>query len=333
MTARRAGRPAFTLIELLVVIAIIAILMGLLLPAVQKVREAAARIRCTNNLKQLALACHNYEFTAGSLPPGIAHPGADGRATSLFVELLPHVEQQPVYAAWNFVLSNPNFASASAPGATPIGLFVCPSAGVDKNPITFGTQTAGMTTYAGNGGTKSFPNDQGTGDGLFGETGPAAKPTPNRRPTRFADVGDGLSNTLLLGERAPSDRGMESFTTAPFAPSPNPPIQSMAAYCTWGSPPGPSAVASATLAGWVPINYGLPEVYAPPAIGPAVPVSWTDLAPKWWSRLMAYGSRHGGGANVALADGSVRFVRETLPLDVLRAASTRNGGEVLGGEW
>ena len=110
----RSLRAAFTLIELLVVIAIIAILIGLLLPAVQKVREAASRMKCQSQLKQLALAAHNYHDTNERFPPG-AQLGAP-RFTTLFVELLPFIEQSPLYNQWDFV--NVRARSAASQGVT-----------------------------------------------------------------------------------------------------------------------------------------------------------------------------------------------------------------------
>jgi prepilin-type N-terminal cleavage/methylation domain-containing protein/prepilin-type processing-associated H-X9-DG protein len=323
MTRRRA----FTLIELLVVIAIISILIGLLLPAVQKVRDAAARITCTNNLKQLALAAHNYEYGKQRFPPGLAQPGPDGRFTGLFVELLPFLEQGNVYNRWDFVNTTNDFSSASAPGATPLTILVCPSAGVNQNPLNFGNLFAGVSTYGGNGGTRSFPPTQATVDGMFYDTGPQSKPNPNQVPVRVADVTDGLSNTLLFGERVVSDGNLDSYQLAPFVPTPDPPIQAMSAYCVWGAPPGPSAIADVVLAADASINFGFPDRYVPP-IGMPVPVPWASEAANWWLRVSAFGSRHTNGANFALADGSVRFISATIPLATFRALATRAGGEI-----
>src|SRR5437660_4954836 len=167
--ACRRPRRAFTLIELLVVIAIIAILIGLLLPAVQKVREAAARAKCSNNLKQLALACHNYHDVNTRLPGGVETGAA--RYSSLFVELLPYIEQNPLYRQWDFANPSTNYGGSNARAAVLFSLHYCPSHPVNSNPIQLGSLFIALTTYDGNGGTRVFPATQATTDGMFHTTG------------------------------------------------------------------------------------------------------------------------------------------------------------------
>lgn len=326
-------RRAFTLIELLVVIAIIAVLIGLLLPAVQKVRDAAARISCSNNLKQLGLATHNYEGANGRFPPGLAHRGADGRVTALFVELLPFMEQTTLYNRWDFYTPENNFNSEGAPGTIPLRIMVCPSAGIEQNPLQFGELSAGMSGYAGNGGTRSFPAAMATVDGIFHETGPQSRPRANQQAVSIAAVRDGLSNTFLFGERQVSDANMESFLTVTFTPEPDPPLSAMSAHCAWGSPVGPSAVATVSLSAEAPLNSGYPDFYVPPITGIELPVDWTAASGNWWRRVSAFGSRHIGGAYFTLADGSVRFIRNSIEYPTYRALATRAGGEPFNGDF
>jgi len=320
-------RSAFTLIELLVVIAIIAILVGLLLPAVQKVREAAARVRCQNNLKQLGLAAHGYHDAMSKLP-GVADVGGP-RYTTLFIELLPYTEQNPLYQQWDFANPGNNFIGASPRAATLLPLAFCPS---HLKPDNAGY----LTTYGGNGGRIAFPPAQCTVDGMFFTTGPSSQPQPNQSGVTFVGVSDGLSNTILFGERILGDANMDTYLSAPLTPMPaNPPVQSEILYTRW-APPFDQNASGGLLSAQVTVGYTHPTSWAPPPAlipgqppPPPPPVPWGPLSTLWYARLGAYGSMHIGGVNVAMADGSITFMSKTISLPLLSAMSTRNGGEVL----
>jgi prepilin-type N-terminal cleavage/methylation domain-containing protein len=184
------GRPAFTLIESLVVMAIIAVLIGMLLPAVQKVRETAARIQCNDNIKQIVLGMHNCHATHGRLPPGIGFfPGKDSGAygTGLF-HLLPFIEQGNLYkqaqaAGTTFSpLNNGVYATA-------VPVFVCPSDPSAGTGLVQDNQdnTWGASSYAGNAQVFTKVDDFGI-------------MTDPQGQTRFQDIWDGLSNTILFAE-------------------------------------------------------------------------------------------------------------------------------------
>src|SRR5262245_35269853 len=234
--AKTRRRRGFTLIEVLVVIAIIAVLLGLLLPAVQKVREAASRIQCTNNLKQLALACHNYHDVHGHLPPGGAHnPPGDRRYDqgSWHVYILPFMEQEALFRRIPDlgVPYRNSIPEAVAAGIIPAKLpyLRCPSDGSDLDlPLTNYVGNQGPQCWRGQCGAAYDPNQQycnGTSDNpprpLLTYPGYDASPNLGRTMDvsqvrgmfgtwavriNFASASDGLFSTLLLGESLPSEK-------------------------------------------------------------------------------------------------------------------------------
>ena len=313
-------RSAFTLIELLVVIAIIAILIGLLVPAVQKVREAAARMQCANNLHQIALAAHNHHDVYQRFPSGVNLPistasGAIFPTNALVTSgkvgqppvpnefiswpeaILPYVEQDNLQKKLD--LTQREFANCNGPtstGAQVVKIFICPTDPLPSNVSTYpnanGPYYFGTNSYGANGGTKSYYVDTTmTTDGVF----------YFNSQVRIVDITDGSSNTLLFGERYHQDPAYTAITTL--------------GGWAWANFNAPEDY---IFSAWVPINFILP-----PGTKTGAPNFPED------DRICAFGSGHPGGANFALADGSVRFLTLTANSDLtlLRALATRAGGE------
>jgi len=295
-------KRGFTLVELLVVIAIIGVLVALLLPAVQAAREAARRTQCSNNLKQLALGLHNYHDTHRAFPLG----GAPNQYLGYAARLLPFIEQQPLYDRVRFgeVYSSP---SNYAVGAARIDAFFCPSASVLQSlhapEQSNGERCYTIHYYANSGPIGTNPmsgqnyNVKSEYESSFGQFAIDGI-IYYRSSLRMADVTDGTSNTIALGEISWNDYG---------------------GYRAWhrggyhtGS--GTEIVNISEKSHRWPINIGK-----------------RDTASTYRSLKNdgPYGSQHPGGAMFALCDGSIRFLSETVDHNTYLSLASRNGGEVI----
>ena len=333
----RLRRRAFTLIELLVVIAIIAILIGLLLPAVQKIREAANRLSCNNNLKQVGLAFHNYHDTNGVLPPGVGDYGCCWGTWMMAV--LPYIEQDNMWRLYvNFNGSDrtgPRYAAGTNPTNVTqrrIKVLTCPSdrpstptgnmtahnygvnygntnfyattvAGVPFGGAPFRCYPAGWLSDSTMQATYGWAQPDSDKNVLFQQHGKAGQPQQ-----ALTDVTDGTSSTLMAGELIQGQGGdLRGFTW-------------------WGNASGFT-------------TFNLPNANAPDVMtGGAcnIPATWnipcTTINSQSFPKMSAARSRHaGGGVQVIFCDGPTGFVRYSISLPTWRALGTSQGGETLDG--
>ncbi len=371
----RPKKNGFTLIELLVVIAIIAILIGLLLPAVQKVREAAARAQCANNLKQMGLAIHafhdsqqgvpNMSFCGGGIDdtnPGMQNIWFRFRHYPVAFELLPYVEQGNLQSQFNKNLAGNSTGTPGVPGGLtnlqltqtgPLKVFLCPSMPTPVNPVyadyaSYGW-CRGNSVYRdglqpGDIGKTGQSNGATPSDGVFiskmdagldyaagqalgaalkakrdaGDTG-AWQPENSYR-INFASISDGLSNTIAAGDMHNILKGYT--TTIVNSVSGISPAQESGGPIAWASSGGDHYSEGRTT---VPMNT---------LSGPYYTRSVTDTATLnillTTSPLYAFRSTHTGGCNFVLADGSVKFIRQSIDMPTYQALGSRNKGEVIG---
>ena len=344
-TDRPIRRPAgFTLIELLVVIAIISVLIALLLPAVQAAREAARRSQCVNNLKQIGVALHNYASATGVFPPGYVSSidrtvldacnqdqenqhGVDlGAGWAWGSMILPYLEQPAVYASINFSLSVAYHQNDTC-SLTALNVYLCPS---DPGPSTIPVfedppdpanvgsysgshivDTLSRGNYVGMYGIGEVCSQSGANDSLnnngAGPVGQHAGMFYRNSKVSFADVTDGTSNTIAVGERSHN-----------------------LSYVTW---------VARSIDGWLgktsPIEGGTdqfdpsPEECWTQVLGPAGVEDGPRTINNPEAHVEDYWSRHPGGANMLFADGSVRFLKSSINPVPWRALATRNFGEIV----
>jgi prepilin-type N-terminal cleavage/methylation domain-containing protein/prepilin-type processing-associated H-X9-DG protein len=351
LTKRRT--PGFTLIELLVVIAIIAVLIALLLPAVQAAREAARRAQCTNNLKQIGLALHNYESGNNCFPPsgessnfGFTPPQTqfvDGGYGAL-PRILSYMEGGASYNALNFSLDYNDLSGANYTAcATVVGIFICPSSVRDPNGGRDSAQDPndpflraqangyGVTDYGATCYTDIDPLGRAfqPGSGATVVTPYRNKPTRvdgllKQGKTAIAEIQDGTSNTICFAEDAGRDARFASPYTEQIMIAPatlyNPPRNVPAGqrrYWRWADPDGSFGVSGQ-------INNKFRPMRSEIQYDPANTTAGNNAGAN--DEIFSY---HAGGANVLMGDGSVRFLKEATPVTILRQLVTLKGGEVM----
>jgi prepilin-type N-terminal cleavage/methylation domain-containing protein/prepilin-type processing-associated H-X9-DG protein len=344
-----SSRRGFTLIELLVVIAIIGVLIALLLPAVQSAREAARRAQCTNNLKQIALACHNYESTNGCFPPAGIFPSpldSWGWCPAWTMAMLQYVEQGSMWNAYNVGAVYPNGSGSALYSKnttifnTQIATFLCPSDAKMRN--------VSVCNYVGNFGG---PYAMGGYSGMITPTAPSwpetAAPGNTARIVTIASALDGTSNTamiseVLTGHNNPGsvrsgDSNANNWKRVHF----NTNLQSrtqgaagaMAIVNACRSLP-PTAVGLGGARGdWflmypAYVNYGVYNHTMPPNTRACSNAHISDWGQDVWGAAPPT-SNHSGGVNMAMGDGSVRFIKDSVGLQAWWALGTRAGGETI----
>ena len=319
-----ALRRAFTLIEMLVVIAIIGVLAGLLLPAVQSVRESARRVQCVNNLKQIGIALANYETTVQSYPFGVggAGPKAYVPRWSAQSQILPYLEQPALFHSLNFsgvpwghdaTFSPPNTTALS----TKLAAFLCPS---DTDNIVENYSMA-HNNYRGCAGTKPYnlkddsPDQTGRNDGAFFY----------QSSTRAASVRDGLSNTVFFSERCLGGLGVPGVRTDYFESAPS------EAACRAAAPGQTPRFTNPVE--WSGERWGdgnvlytrYHHIFTPNKVSCNFGADDFDA-----QVLVTASSRNPGGVNVLVGDSSIRFVRDAVDEALWRGLGTIAGGEILG---